>query len=143
MSPRSHRPCSNTKYTSTLIAISAIVTIGSRRVGMSSLSGINSSAGNPLARGRRLCQRLLGVVTRAHQRTRRHRLEAHRVRLALELRELVGVPVAHDRKMVARRPQVLADRQHLDTVLAKDAERLEQLLLRLAEPGHEPGLRDD
>ena len=32
-----------------------------------------------------LLQGLLGVVARAHERARRHRVEAHRVRLALEL----------------------------------------------------------
>ena len=45
--------------------------------------------------------------------------------------------------MVARRAQVLPDREHLDAVLAQDAEGLEQLLLRLAEPRHQAGLRDD
>jgi hypothetical protein len=53
------------------------------------------------------------------------------------------VPVADDRQVVARRPQVLPDRQHLDAVLAQRAERVEQLLARLAEAGHQAGLRHD
>src|SRR3954454_11335 len=105
---------------------------------MSSLSGIKGSAEQyPLARGRSLRQGLLGVIARPHERSRRHGLESHRVRLALELAELVRVPVPHDRQVVARGTEVLADGQHLHTVLAQHAEGLEELLLGLAEAGHE------
>src|SRR3712207_8761684 len=51
-------------------------------------------------------QGLLGVVARAHQRPSRHRVEPHRVGLALEVGELLRVPVADDRQVVPRRPQV-------------------------------------
>src|SRR5215217_9386309 len=110
----------------------ATVSTGKRRVGMSSLIGTTSSA-QVRAAARRSClaagarERLLGVVARANQRPRRHGLEALRVRLALELGELLGMPVAHHRKVVARGPQVLADREHLDLVLAQNPKRLDQL----------------
>src|ERR671910_110711 len=93
--------------------------------------------------GRGLRQSLLGVVARADQRPRRHGLEPHRVRLALEPGELLRVPVAHDRQVVLGRPQVLADGQDLHAVLAQHAEGLEQLLLRLPEPGHQARFGDD
>src|SRR5215212_12080056 len=94
-------------------------------------------------RARGLLERLLGVVARAHQRPRRDRLEAQRVGLALELGELVRVPVADDRQVVLRRAEVLPDGEDLDAVFAEDPERLDQLLLGLAQPGHEPGLGHD
>src|SRR5829696_6244542 len=142
MSPRSQRPCSKRKYTITLIAISAIVTMGSRLVGMSSLRGSNLRRGLA-GRGRRLREGLLRVVARADERSGGHRLEAHGVGLALQLGELVRVPVADHRQVVARRAQVLTHREHLHAVVAEDAEGLEQLLLRLAEAGHDPRLRHD
>src|SRR4051812_19696244 len=86
---------------------------------------------------------LVGVVARAHERAGRDVLEAERIRGALEGGELVRVPVAHDRQVLLRRPQVLADGEDLDVVLAQDAERLDELLLRLAEPDHEARLRRD
>src|SRR5215207_7806393 len=46
------------------------------------------------AGGGGLLERLLGVVARAHERAGGDRLEAHRVRLALQVGELVRVPVA-------------------------------------------------
>src|SRR3954470_5639258 len=110
-----------------------MVMTGVRRVGMSSLSGIKASSGQyPLARRRSLRERLLSVVARPHQRAGRHGLESHRVRLALELGELVRVPVAHYRQVVSGGPQVLPHGEHLDAVLAQHAEGLEQLLLGLA-----------
>ena len=121
----------------------ATVSTGKRRVGMSSLSGIKPRYAECPSPADGLGEGLLGVVARAHQRTGRHRLEPHRVGLALELCELVGMPVAHHRQVVARGPQVLPHGQHLDAVLAQDAERLEQLLLRLAEPGHQTRLGHD
>src|SRR5829696_1830636 len=95
------------------------------------------------AGGGGLLERLLGVVARAHERAGGDRLEAHRVRLALQVGELVRVPVAHDRQVVLRGTQVLADGEYLDAVLAQDAEGLEQLFLRLAQAGHQAGLGDD
>src|SRR5215216_6966226 len=86
---------------------------------------------------------LLGVIARANQWAGGDRVEAHRVRLALELRELVRMPVPHHRQMVPRGAEVLPHGQHLHSVVPEEAERLEQLLLGLAESGHQAGLRDD
>src|SRR5919108_2320775 len=49
-----------------------------------------------------LLERLLGVIARANQRTGGDRVEPHPVGVALELRELVGMPVPHHRQMVPR-----------------------------------------
>src|SRR5438105_14568090 len=106
----------------TLIRIRATVITGKRSVGMLSLMGSKPRVGNQdyrpesLARGRTsasglvgsgLREGLLGVVARPHERPRRHRLEPHGVRPALELGELVRMPVAHHGEVVAGGPQVL------------------------------------
>src|SRR5215213_4816772 len=119
----------------------ATVSTGKRRVGMSSLSGSKPVLAH--GAGARLGEGLLGVVAGAHERAGSDGLEAERVGLALELGELLGMPVAHDRQVVAGRAQILPDGEHLHVMLAQDPERLQQLLARLAEPGHQAGLRDD
>src|SRR3954451_1122717 len=96
--------------------------------GCSSATPARAATTDRLLTGGGLLEGLLGVVARADQRAGRHRLEAHRVGLALELGELVGVPVADHRQVIDRGPQVLADREHLHVVLAEDPECLEQLL---------------
>src|ERR1700742_440349 len=100
--------CCSVKKTMTLRAMIATVSTGKRRVGMSSLIGIKAGQASARVRsGCRLREGLLGVVARPHQRPRGDRVEAHLVRLALELGELVGVPVAHHREMIDRGSQVL------------------------------------
>ena len=101
-----------------------------------------ASASGPCAR-LRLAHVLVGVIAASHERAGGDVLEPELVRGPLELRELVGVPVADDRQVVLGRPQVLTDREHLDVVLAQRAERVDHLLERLAQPDHQPGLRDD
>src|SRR6202035_1138497 len=62
---------------------------------------------------------------------------------ALELGELVWMPVANDRQMALGGAQVLPDRQHLNAALSKRPEGIDHLLKSLAEPHHQPGLGDD
>src|SRR3954453_12186346 len=143
------------KNTTTLAMSRAIVTTGRCRVPMLSFSG--NTGGAEVARraprsGRRrewsdaglaLRDVLVGVVARPHERPGGDVLEPEPVGRALERGELVGVPVAHDRKVLLRGPQVLAHREHLDAVLAQDPERLDELVVRLAETDHEARLRRD
>src|SRR5690349_8388632 len=84
---------------------------------------------------------LVGVVAGAHQRARGDVLEAELVGRDLERLELVRVPVAHDRQVALGRTQVLADGEHLDALLAQLAEGVDHLLVGLAEPDHQAGLR--
>src|SRR3954469_2177535 len=84
---------------------------------------------------------LVGVVARPHERAGGDVLEAERVRGALQGGELVRVPVAHDREVLLGRAEVLADGEDLHAVLAEDAERLDELVVRLAEPDQQAGLR--
>src|SRR3954447_18177549 len=86
---------------------------------------------------------LVGVVARAHERPGGDVIEPQRVRRALERGELVGVPVAHDGQVLLRRTQVLPDGEDLDTVLAQDPERLDELVVRLAQADHQARLRRD
>ena len=65
------------------------------------------------------------------------------VRGRLERLELVGVPVADDRQVALGRAQVLADGEDLDALLAQLAERVDHLLVGLAEADHQAGLRRD
>src|SRR6202043_471023 len=129
----------------------ATVTTGKRSLGMLSLSGnmlrAASARRQPAvwrlrlpARERRAPQRhvLVGVVGRTHERARGDVLEAHLVRRALELGELLRVPVTNDRKMLLGGAQVLADREHRDTVVTPPRERVEQLDFGLAQPDHQP-----
>ena len=49
---------------------------------------------------------------------------------------------AVDRRVLRRRLQVLADRHDVDAVLAQVAQRVHDLVVRLAEPDDDPGLRE-
>src|SRR5207244_13099413 len=80
-----------------------------------------------------LARAFVGVVGAANERACGDRLEAELAGGALELAELVRVPIAHDRQVTLRRPPVLADGQDLDAVLAEDRERLDHLVEVLAE----------
>src|SRR4051812_13025441 len=86
---------------------------------------------------------LVGVVARADERPGGDVLEAEVVGGPLERLELVGVPVAHDRQVALGGAQVLADGEHLHALLAQVAERLDHLVVRLAEPDHQAGLGRD
>src|SRR5215207_3803846 len=107
--------CRN-RYAMQFSAIRRTVTTGKWPVGMLSLSGNTSAggAGERPAAGRVLGHVLVGVVGAAHQWPGGDVVEAERVGGLLERLELVRVPVAHDRQVALRRPQVLADREHLN-----------------------------
>ena len=64
-------------------------------------------------------------------------LEPQLVGRVLERLEFVWMPVADDRQMILGRSEVLADGEHLDTVIAKRAERVDHLIERLAETDHQ------
>ena len=81
--------------------------------------------------GARATDVLLGVIARAHQWAGGDVLEAEPVGRSLECRELVRVPVAHDRQVALRRTQVLPDGEHPHAVLAQCSERIHHLLVGL------------
>src|SRR4051812_13191788 len=70
---------------------------------------------------------LVGVVARAHERPGGDVLEAQRVGRLLQRRELVGMPVAHDRQMAFGGAQVLPDGEDLHAVGAQGAEGVDHL----------------
>ena len=78
---------------------------------------------------------LVGAIARAHERPGEDGAEAERLALLAQPAELVRVHPAVDRRVLARRLQVLADRDHVDAVRAQLAHRLDDLVVRLAEPG--------
>ena len=92
--------------------------------------------------GRSCFDVLVGVVELS-ARAGRRRCARSRASYAarLERLELVRVPVAHDRQVALGRAQVLADGEHLDALLAQLAERVDHLVVGLAEPDHQAGLR--
>src|SRR5581483_3175451 len=84
---------------------------------------------------------LVGAVRRAHERPREHRAEAEGLPLLAEPAELVGVHPPIDLRVLRRRLEVLADRDDVDTVRTEVAHRVDDLVVRLAEPDDDPGLR--
>src|SRR5213082_1193590 len=84
---------------------------------------------------------LVGAVARADERPREDRAEAERLALLAEPAELVGVHPAVDLRVLGARLEVLADRDHVDTVSAQVAHRLDDLVVRLAKADDDPGLR--
>jgi hypothetical protein len=79
----------------------------------------------------------------AHQRPGGDVVEAELVGGILQRGELVGVPVAHDGQMTLGGAQVLTYGEHADAVLAQRGECIDELVVGLAEPDHQPGLGDD
>src|SRR3954470_9636991 len=147
-SPSVSPPRCQKKYAITLSAISVTVTTGKRMVGMLSLSGNTLRGvlprGGERTRARlRLGHVLVGVVARPHERPGGDVIEAERVGGVLERLELVGMPEAHDGQVALRRAQVLPHREDLDALLAQRAERLDHLVVALAEPDHQARLGDD
>ena len=84
---------------------------------------------------------LVRVVARAHERAGRDVLEAEPYGGLLERRELLGLPVADDRQVALGGAQVLADGEDRDARLAQVPERLDHLVMGLAEADHQAGLR--
>src|SRR5436190_6866361 len=83
---------------------------------------------------------LVRVVRAPHERTRLHMEESELLRLFLELREDLRSDVLDDGQVIVRRPQVLAEREHVAAALAQIAEDRAELLPRLAEAQHETAL---
>src|SRR5205814_6640714 len=86
---------------------------------------------------------LVGAIRRADERAGEDRAEAERLALFTEPAELVGMHPALDLRVPRARLEVLADRHDVDAVRAKVAQRLDDLLVRLAEADDDPGLRQD
>src|SRR6201994_315088 len=86
---------------------------------------------------------LIGVVGGAHERPGGDVVEAELVGSRLERGELVGMPVAHDRQVALGGAQVLTDGEHADALLAQRGERLDELVVCLAETDHQTGLGHD
>src|SRR5688572_27304007 len=92
------------------------------------------------ARGRRVTL-LVRAVARAHERAREDRAETEGLALLAHPPELVRVHPAVDRRVLRARLEVLADRDHVDAVLAQVTHRRHDLVVRLAEADDDPGLR--
>src|SRR3954447_143172 len=84
---------------------------------------------------------LVGAVARADERAGEDRAEAERLALLAEPAELVGMHPAVDPRVLRARLQVLADGDDVDAVRAQVAHRLDDLVVRLAEPDDDSGLR--
>ena len=84
---------------------------------------------------------LVGAIARADERAGEDRAEAERLALLAEPRELVGVHPAVDRGVLRARLEVLADRHDVDAVGAQVAQRLDHLVVRLAEADDDAALR--
>src|SRR5437879_5112615 len=84
---------------------------------------------------------LVGAVARTDERPGEDRAEAERLALLAEPAELVGVHPAVDRRVLRARLEVLADRDDVDAVVTQVAQRVDDLVVRLAEPDDDPGLR--
>src|SRR3954447_1787092 len=80
---------------------------------------------------------LVGVIRRTHERARGDVLEAEVIRRPLQRGELLRRPVADHRQVALGRAQVLAHGEDLDARLAHLAERVDELLVRLAEADHQ------
>ena len=87
-------------------------------------------------------RRAAGVLVPSNS-TKRDLLEAHPVGLVLECLELVGVPVANDRKVLLGGSEVLAHGQHLNAILTQLPDCIDHLLERFTETDHQPGLGRD
>ena len=99
------------------------------------------TVGERAAAGRSSVPLLVGPVARADERAREHRSEPECLALLPEPAELVGVHPAVDRRVLRARLEVLADRDHVDAVLAQVAHRLDDLVVPLSETDDDPALR--
>src|SRR3954470_9742097 len=90
---------------------------------------------------RRSVPLLVGSVARPNERPRKNRAETQRLALLAEPAELVRVHPAVDLRVLGTRLEVLPDGDHIHAVLAQVAQRLDDLVVRLAEADDDPGLR--
>src|SRR5205085_9282527 len=84
---------------------------------------------------------LVRTLRGADERPGEDRAEPHRLALLAEPLELVGVHPAVDRDVLLARLQVLADRDDVDAGRAQVAQRLDNLVVALAEPDDDAALR--
>ena len=82
------------------------------------------------------------LVGAPDERTARHVREPEPLGLAREPGEGVGVDVAIDRGVLRRRPKVLPERDEVHARRAQIGERLDHLVVRLADADHDARLRD-
>src|SRR5215831_15890972 len=85
------------------------------------------------ARAERLLHGVGCVIRAAHQRSRFDMRESHLVPRAPEFVELGGRNVPHNRQVLGRGPQILAQRQYVDVVGAEVAHHFEHFVRALAE----------
>src|SRR4029079_3575008 len=85
---------------------------------------------------------LVRSIRRSHERAGEDRPEPKCLALLPEPAELVRMHPAVDLRMLRRGLQVLADLDDVDPVRAKVAHRVDDLVVRLAEPDDDPGLRE-
>src|SRR5438093_2177289 len=90
--------------------------------------------------GHRRVLLLVGAVGAAHQRPGEDRAEAERLALLAEPADLVRLHPAVDLRVLRARLEVLPDRDHVDPVRAEVAHRVDDLVVRLAEPDDDSGL---
>src|SRR5688572_10087775 len=84
---------------------------------------------------------LVRAVRRADERPGEDGAEAERLALLAEPAELVGVYPAVDDRVLRGGLEVLPDRDDVDAVRPEVPHRLDDLVVRLAEPGDDPALR--
>ena len=77
---------------------------------------------------------LVGPVAGADERAGEDGAEAQRLALLAEPAELVGMHPAVDPRVLVGRLEVLADRDHVNTVLAQVAHGVDHLVVRLPSP---------
>src|SRR5688572_2867311 len=80
------------------------------------------------------------VIRAANERTGLDVPEAERARAIAERGKRLRRDEAHDRKVLARRPQILADGENVAAGAAEILEHREELLVLLAETGHQAAL---
>lgn len=86
---------------------------------------------------------LLGVVARANQRSTFANLKTTRQRLDAEHCKLIGMHPAIDRKVIARRLQVLTDGDDVGVARGSHiAQQLEHFVVMLANAEHDSCFRD-
>src|SRR5436305_9951610 len=85
----------------------------------------------------------VSAVRAPHERAGEYGAEAERLSLLAEPAELVRMPPAVDRRVLRARLEVLADRHDVDAVRAQVAHRVDDLVVRLAEPDNDRALGED
>src|SRR5579863_4806573 len=85
------------------------------------------------------CRLLMRVIARAHQRPRFDMPESHLQCVRLQLRKFARSIKARHRKMIARRPQILADGENVAAHPGQIATYLQQFASLFPQPDHHAG----